>query len=86
MGKEWGRIMESPRFENQSDAEDYIRELESNHQITAEEIELLISFWLKRLVGRTSNDGLAITHKDEIQEHRQQIAKAILSKYKVVEK
>ncbi len=78
--------MESPRFENQSDAEDYIRELESKRQIAAEEIELLISFWLKRLVSRTSNDGLAITHKDEIQEHRQQIANAILSKYRVVEK
>lgn len=29
-----GISMESPRFENQSDAEDYIRELESKRQIT----------------------------------------------------
>ena len=62
--------MESPRFENQSDAEDYIRELESKRQITAQELAETI----EKYAGQTDWDNSPI-----------RISELILSKYRVCE-
>jgi hypothetical protein len=63
--------MESPRFENQSDAEDYIRELESRKQVNSDELGQLI----KKQSGQTDWDVSP-----------ERLAEIILSKYRVVEK
>ena len=63
--------MESLRFENQSDAEDYIRELESKRQITAEELAKMI----EEYAGQTDWDNSPI-----------KISELILSEYKVCKK
>lgn len=92
MEKGWGKIMESPRFENQSDAEDYIRELESKRQITPEELANSIEETL--VMSRLQIDESALTYPERIEFRRVGswrnavllCSKVILSKYKVVEK
>jgi hypothetical protein len=85
--------MESPRFENQSDAEDYIRELEKgNRQITPEELANCIEETL--VMSRLQIDEPALTYPERIEFRRigswrngvLLCAKIILLKYKVMKK